>query len=103
MARLPEKIRNTNSPSLMVTQATDDLVLTARSRLRYANHRRIACDTNVPTTNTRIVFSTWIITQPASYNVVGMVLIAAATVITSSIRTPNVASALYHVRHPYSA
>jgi hypothetical protein len=94
--------KNTNNPSRMVTQAMLDLPPTARSRLRYANHRRMACDVNVPTTNTRIVFGIWVIAQLESYDVVGMVDTADAIVVTNSITTANVPKLLLNVRFPYS-
>ena len=87
----------------MVTQAMVDLARTARSRLRYANHKRMACDVNVPTTNTKIVFGISVIAQLESYDVVGMVDTADATVVTNSITTANVPKWLLNVRLPYSA
>jgi hypothetical protein len=87
----------------MVTQTIVDLARTARSRLRYANHKRMVCDVNVPTTNTRIVFGAWIITQLESYDAVGMADAMDAIVVTNSIRTANVPSLLLNVRLPYSA
>ena len=95
--------KNTNNPSRMVTQAMVDLARTARSRLRYANHKRMACDVNVPTTNTKIVFGISVIAQLESYDVVGMVDTADATVVTNSITTANVPKWLLNVRLPYSA
>jgi len=82
--------KNTNSPSRMVTQAMFDLARPTRSRLRYANHKSMACDTNVPTTNTKIFLGTWVIAQVESYIVVGMADTADAIVVTNSIRTANV-------------
>ena len=95
--------KNANNPSRMVTQAMLDLARTAHSRLRYASHKRMACDVNVPTTNTRIVFGTWIITQLESYNAVGMADATDAIVVTNSIRTANVPKLLLNVCFPYSA
>jgi hypothetical protein len=87
----------------MVTQTMVDLARTARSRLRYTNHKRMTCDVNVPTTNTRVVFGTWVIAQLESYNAVGMADTEDAIVVTNSIRTANVPKLLLNVRLPYSA
>lgn len=88
---------NTNNPSRMVTQAMVDLARTARSRLRYANHKRMLCEIKVPTTNTKIVFGTSIIAHLASYDVVGMVDSEDAIVVTNSTPTANVANLPLHV------
>ena len=95
--------KNTNNPSRMVTQAMFDLARAARSRLRYANHKSMACDVNVPTTNTKIVFGTCVIAQVESYIVVGMADTADAIVVTNSITTANVPKLLLNVPLPYSA
>lgn len=94
---------NTTNPSRMVTQAMLDHARAPRSRLRYANHKRIACDVDVPTTNTKIAFGTWTIAQLESYVVIGMPDTGDATVVANSIRTANVPKLLLNVRLPYSA
>jgi len=87
----------------MVTQAMVDLARTARSRLRYANHKRMLCETKVPTTNTKIVFGTWIIAHLASYDIVGMLDSEDTIVVTNSTTTADAANLLLHVWCPYSA
>jgi len=92
--------KNTTNPSRMVTQTMFDHARVPRSRLRYANHKRMACDVNVPTTNTKIAFGTWTIAQLESYVVVGMPDTGEAIVVTNSIRTANVPKLLLNVRLP---
>lgn len=58
---------------------------------------------NVPTTKYRMVFGTSIIAQLESYSAVGIVKIAEMMDNTNSRKTPNVASRLLRVRHPYNA
>lgn len=94
---------NTHIPSRMVTHAIDALGRTTRCRLRYANHKRMACDVNVPPTNTISNFGIWIIRQVGSYVIVGMVDNMVTTVVKNSAKTAHVANMQLHVSRPYKA
>lgn len=86
----------------MVTQAMDALGRATGRRLRYANHKRIDCDVNVPQTNRMSVFGTWIIAQVGSYIAVGMATNMVITVVTHSTTTAHVASTQLRAYRPYN-